>query len=327
MSTERKSRRSSIFDTLTGKFKSRSRSNSGSDTERSAGPPSRKRAAALFDDEPPVAGPSAAPVPATTYADAPAVPPPRDTVAEAIRRIVRDETSAERARKVAAALPAAPATPRPNLLVAIPPQLPADLDLQQEVLTLYIRHHLNVNTTVYNFMRTVGGDRAVGYMVFVLYLQHRGVDDALVRDTARVMRVFYDKWADTVHNMVPLAVNLNGHDPIKEIMTLVNQSVYTVVRFVLSTQELSSPDYFTGIDLGDRRQAEVPAWIKDEHLALRDVFNARFYAAFAAPSHKQHHNEQATPHFDLGMYKLLRPPLSLTKVQTFVVDKRVTAGD
>ncbi|AAS82614.1 ORF124 [Agrotis segetum granulovirus] len=215
-----------------------------------------------------------------------------------------------------------------KVFVAKAPHLPENRDLAmvQLIATSYINEIMGLNETVYTFVQSSAGDRAVGYLYFARLLYENGLNTNVPAflKCCDAMRAMYNSWADQVERLFPLILNLNGFDVVKETMNIVNQSVYRLVTFVLASEGVSSPKLFyrtalrNASDVYDGRDELETRIIRDQQL-LTNLYDERFFNASKAKNvYKFYKEEKETPTFNLGhikLYKLKVAPHQFNKFE------------
>lgn len=214
------------------------------------------------------------------------------------------------------------------VFVARPPLLPdrEKLERMQALLNRYFVEVLDINTTVYRFVQTAPGDNAVGYNYFARYLHSKGVstNPLVFEKCCDVMRSMYTAWADEAPKMVTLMLNLNGFNVLKEVMNVVNQSVYRFVAFVLKTENVGAPKYFyetIAPAMDEFAKSDLETKLLFEQHTLSNLYNENFDAAVRRHMQKFYTEDRETPYFSLGRTKLHTPILKVGQLDVFKIIK------
>ncbi|AJK91797.1 ORF136 [Spodoptera frugiperda granulovirus] len=132
------------------------------------------------------------------------------------------------------------------VFIAQAPQLPHNTDLftKQHIINSYLQRVLNLNMTLFQLLHNTPGISAPLYKAYVLILM-RSMPNADVKFLHKIneaMYSLYTRWADQVPAMIELVLNTNGENVIKEIMTVINQSVYRILYMVLRANNVANID-------------------------------------------------------------------------------------
>lgn len=213
-------------------------------------------------------------------------------------------------------------------IVCRPPMLTdGDPGMVQRIMNRYLSEVLNLpNYTIYRLVQTMRGDSAVGYKAFAMYLYKKFYTN-LPRDEfdclADAMYNFYENWSHVVSALLPLVVNLNGADPVKEVMNVVNQSVYTLVVFVARSAGVSLPKFFVEVNWDAKRDEEhyvVDQALEIKQLALTNAFTYRLTTKLRAGEiAKVHERDTVLPSIQsLSEHKVyVARPYSINRLATF----------
>lgn len=132
------------------------------------------------------------------------------------------------------------------IFIAQPPQIPQTTDLfaKQHIINAYLQRVLNLNMTLFQLLHNTAGISAPLFKAYVLILM-RSLPNANVKFLHKIneaMYSLYTRWADQVPAIIEIVLNTNGENVIKEIMTLVNQSVYRMLYLVLRANSVANID-------------------------------------------------------------------------------------
>lgn len=275
----------------------------------------------------------------SNYSLLPPEVPPMETAEEIVHRydpltaVLIEELAINRKQLLQKAL--APAlsvngkiVDRQRIFVAKAPHLPDrnDLELMQDVLNHYFREVLGLGTSVYNFLQNSPGDAAVGYLYFACILHEAGLkdDEKTFRRCCDAMKSMYSAWAEEVGKMFPLVLNLNGRNVIKEMMNIVNQSVYRLVAFIMFTQNMSVPELFYKSPAPPQSCEErmLTTNVAIEQQMLTNVFNERFQSALQSRNvYKFYSEERETPYVNLTRIKLHIPKFTANQLNLFEIER------
>lgn len=194
-------------------------------------------------------------------------------------------------------------------------------NLSLEEIQIVLNNHL---TEVYPQQYTayelthMKGDRAVAYLYYVHFMVMHGIDrnPYVFQQLCKIMHHMYMQWSEQIQYVYPLVVNLNGEDPTKEMMNIVNQCVYSVIRFVFNNVlNMRVDDYFADLKQNSAFDAtihpEVFFTAYSDHQQLMGMFNVAINQ-LRPTLHKHYSNEQTTDYVDLSDTKLRRAPISHT---------------
>ncbi|AER41551.1 hypothetical protein [Epinotia aporema granulovirus] len=126
----------------------------------------------------------------------------------------------------------------PHVYIAKAPFLPTELDEIQLVMDKYFNNVINMNMSVYLFLQMSKGDYSVGYYYFTKLLRSLNMNAIKYEYSRKVMYKMYMDWAENVCKLFGLVINANGASPVKEIMNIINQSVYSFLKFVAKPHNL-----------------------------------------------------------------------------------------
>lgn len=122
------------------------------------------------------------------------------------------------------------------------PQLPQteDLFVKQHLINAYLQRVLGLNTTLFQLLQTTPGISAPLYKAYVLILIKSlpNVDKRFLHKIDEAMYSFYISWADQIPALIEIVLNTNGQDVMKEMMTVVNQSVYRLLYLILRANNI-----------------------------------------------------------------------------------------
>ncbi|UXX41924.1 hypothetical protein [Psilogramma increta granulovirus] len=203
-----------------------------------------------------------------------------------------------------------------DILVTMVPNLN---NLSMDVLQIILNNHLSEvypqNYTAFELTH-MKGDRAVAYLYYVHFMIVHGVDrnQYVFQNLCNIMRYMYMQWSDQIKHLYPLVVNLNGADPTKEIMNIVNQSVYSVIRFVFNNVlRLRVNDYFADLkqhstfDATTHPESFFTSYSDQQQ--LMGMFNVAINQ-LQPTQHKHYSYEQITDNVNLSEFKLKHAPIS-----------------
>lgn len=169
-----------------------------------------------------------------------------------------------------------------------PPHLPppTDLFITQHIINKYLQQVLTLNVTLFQLLQESPGINAPLYKAFVLILinQMPNMDQKFLLKFNEAMYTFFLRWVDQIPAMIELVLNTNGHDVIKEIMTVVNQSVYRSLFLFLRANNIAAIEtvkLFTDIpydQLSDRDfpNDEFKNIINNEQRVISNMFTDKF---------------------------------------------------
>nr|ADO85542.1 unknown [Pieris rapae granulovirus] len=218
-----------------------------------------------------------------------------------------------------------------NILNArVPTFYNMDLGTLQVSLNYYFQNTLNDSFNAYELTHSPG-DRAVGYFFYSRYLISEKVGNTpeVFKMLIKIMYQMYENWSFQTKSLYPLVVNLNGADPTKEIMNIVNQSVYSVVRFIMkNVLGKTIPLLFT--DLNYRLTDPIPencerAWYKYYYKLISD--QAQLSCSYnniisrISVAAKFYHFDEETPYKILSDVKLIAAPVPASPKFNFTIIK------
>ncbi|ACH69524.1 hypothetical protein D1Q00_gp163 [Trichoplusia ni granulovirus LBIV-12] len=169
-----------------------------------------------------------------------------------------------------------------------PPHLPqtSDLFITQHILNKYLQQVLKLNVTLFQLLQESPGINAPLYKAFVLILinQMPNLDHNFLLKFNEAMYTFFLRWVDQVPAMIELVLNTNGHDVIKEIMTVVNQSVYRSLFLFLRANNIAAIEtvkLFTDIPYNQLNDKDFPNdefrnQINNEQRIINNMFTDKF---------------------------------------------------
>lgn len=208
-----------------------------------------------------------------------------------------------------------------HVYIAKVPFLPADLEALQIVMDKYFNNVLNMNMSVYMFLQTCTGDYTVGYYYFTRLLRSLNMDKIKYDKCRKVMYKMYIGWSENVCRLFGLVINANGAAPVKEIMNIINQSVYMFLRFVTKTTDQTSLFFIDN-------PYELPANSMDpleeeviQQQELVDLYNQKLYNVYTHNFSKFTNEERVTDTAFLGELKLVNVTPTYKTVQTFKLIK------
>lgn len=223
-----------------------------------------------------------------------------------------------------------PATSDRVLTVKIPSLDTSNLSSTQETLNKYLSNTLGISKNAYGLAHSAG-DRAVAYEYFAKYMVHKGIaktPEVFLR-LCDVMREMYVGWSLRVNSLYLLVINLNGADATKEIMNIVNQSVYSVVKFVMGTvlnqpvpTHLSDLQFSLDDPVSEENERDWETWceqIESEKIRINADFNAQITRLKSG--YKYYEYNAVTPNKLYSRTKLVRAPDFHTIVKPFVLQK------
>ncbi|AGQ20374.1 hypothetical protein CaLGV116 [Clostera anastomosis granulovirus A] len=218
-----------------------------------------------------------------------------------------------------------PPTSSSRVLITSVPHLGGmDLAPMQSTLNDYLLTRLGGKFNAYKLTH-VKGDRAVGYQYFAHHLVQRGVVDDREKfwELCAVMRTMYESWATSIPDLYRLVVNLNGADPTKEMMNIINQSVYSVVRFVMvDVLHMDAPGLFSDLnnDSPPTTQCYLDAWQNVRHhiyarqAHLTTIYDGR--VGTLTEAFKYYEQDDVTDVKKLSKLKILAAPVSKKHMTT-----------
>ncbi|AMF83865.1 hypothetical protein AYR72_gp114 [Cnaphalocrocis medinalis granulovirus] len=211
------------------------------------------------------------------------------------------------------------------LCAKIPQFNVTDLTILQNMLNSYFNSVLRDKDWVYDIVR-YEGDIAVGFMYFLTRL-YEFTNDNLIHFNMYKMIMYnmYREWCKYVACLYPLVENLNGANATKEIMNIINQSVYSVYKFAQRTKKITPIDRFDKI-INDKPMDDSIAMyhtIFGIQAELTTLYTSAI-KKLKETNLKLHNNEQITPTKDLTMnnvqFKLPYAPNSIkTTPMNFIV--------
>ncbi|APO14002.1 ORF118 [Plodia interpunctella granulovirus] len=113
---------------------------------------------------------------------------------------------------------------------------------------------IDVHKTVYNFIGNTGGNRVIGYTLLVktLIVEKVHLNEPIFLELCNHLKTLYLDWSRVLYRLHPLMTNLNGADVTKEMMIVINEHAYALVKFVVnnvmngyatpSFEDLATPD-------------------------------------------------------------------------------------
>ncbi|ABQ52071.1 hypothetical protein SlGVgp128 [Spodoptera litura granulovirus] len=214
-----------------------------------------------------------------------------------------------------------------RVVIAEPPRLPhtKDLFLLQSIMNKYFNEVLNINENIYRFLQSAPGDSAVAYMTFMLHLYNTGFRGEQFHKTCNAVKSFYLQWADQIDHLVELVINLNGSNVVKEIMNIVNQSVYNVVYIIEKSKASGTvpPSYFYNsvFDITDPLHADIHKALDSDQMYLTNIFSAKFNRTFDTIYDKYYHTENETDTIDFGEHKIHAKDVTVKTIKLFRVIK------
>ncbi|AKR17539.1 hypothetical protein [Mocis latipes granulovirus] len=192
------------------------------------------------------------------------------------------------------------------------PQLPhtSDLFVIQYIINKYIQQVLNLDLTLYQMLQEWPGVNAPLYKAYVLVLINSmpNMDVKFLHKFSEALYTFYLQWVDQVPAMIEIVLNTNGHDVIKEIMTLINQSVYKPVYLLLKANNITNIEYakqFTNIPFAELSDKDFPSdeiknKINNEQRIISNRFLDKFNATVFQQTYKRYYLlPKATPNLDV----------------------------
>ncbi|QOD40084.1 Maph121 [Matsumuraeses phaseoli granulovirus] len=204
-----------------------------------------------------------------------------------------------------------------------------NLTLVQSTLNTYLLN-IGINKNAYQMLQTYSGDRAVGYYYFARYLIVNKVANTpeVFKEIVHAMRKLYMTWLDQLTALYPLVVNLNGADPTKEIMTIVNSSVYTLIKYIMSVVDVNLPMEFYNLPLNEYVPAECreafdkfDLFIEGQNETLTSLYNLKIFA-FPKSVEKFYNNNKTTGSVQLNDVKLIASDhVNTVNKNLFVIDK------
>ncbi|UYE99036.1 MAG: hypothetical protein [Betabaculovirus sp.] len=203
------------------------------------------------------------------------------------------------------------------LVTTVPTLNNLNLDVLQIILNKHLSEVYPQQYTAYELTH-MKGDRAVAYLYYVHFMVMHGIDrnPYVFQQLCKIMHHMYMQWSEQIQYVYPLVVNLNGEDPTKEMMNIVNQCVYSVIHFVFNiVLNMRVDDYFADLKQNSAFDAtihpEVFFTAYSDHQQLMGMFNVAINQ-LRPTLHKHFSNEQTTDYVDLSDTKLRRAPISHT---------------
>lgn len=198
------------------------------------------------------------------------------------------------------------------ICIAQAPQFPLTTDLfaKQHLINSYLLRVLNLDTTLYQLLHTTPGVSAPLYKAYVLILL-RSLPNASPKFLNKIneaMFSMYTRWADQVPAMIELVLNTNGEDVMKEIMTVVNQSVYRIMFLLLRSNNIAGVDtvkLFAGLPFEQISDADFPDdqtrnSINNEQRIITNTFIDKYNeAVFSRNYHRYYLLPQRTPDIEV----------------------------
>ncbi|AAF05286.1 ORF172 [Xestia c-nigrum granulovirus] len=169
-----------------------------------------------------------------------------------------------------------------------PPELPptTDLFIIQHILNKYLEKVLKLDLTLFQLLQESPGINAPLYKIFVMVLISKmpDLDEKFLSKFNDAMYTFYIRWVNQVPALIEIVLNTNGYDVIKEIMTIVNQSVYRTLYLFLRANKITGIEtvkMFTGLPYEKIQDTMFPSdelknKINNEQRVITNMFTDKF---------------------------------------------------
>nr|AIU36781.1 ORF135 [Cydia pomonella granulovirus]AIU37060.1 ORF135 [Cydia pomonella granulovirus]AIU37202.1 ORF135 [Cydia pomonella granulovirus]QGY99430.1 ORF135 [Cydia pomonella granulovirus]QGY99573.1 ORF135 [Cydia pomonella granulovirus] len=175
------------------------------------------------------------------------------------------------------------------------------------------------------------GDRAIGYYLFARALIFYGFETKveLLKSMLSVAESMYTNWLKYVPSLYKLVVNLNGNDPTKEIINIVNYHVFLLFKFVMENvlhysfdgQTMADIVYVVGDEvIDDAYTVNDPYNINRVNSTLTNKYNVQI--AQLRRTERIYDNAAATQDININKLKLLRAPAPTIPEPVFVIENR-----
>ncbi|AKN80824.1 hypothetical protein [Diatraea saccharalis granulovirus] len=211
-----------------------------------------------------------------------------------------------------------------NIFLAKVPPLNGFKSLQetQTALNTYLLYTLKGNKNAYRLLQ-FPGQRCVAYYYIVRYLISQNIIDGELRVICKEMYKMYKSWCDQVPALYPLVINLNGADPTKEIMSIVNQSVYSMVKFIVNVLLNNNiPDYLYEVDYKPNEDywQNISHDIDTDNVHLTFIFDSKLMSINKNVD-KYYNYDKETPTKFMNHLELIKLSSPNVIKSTFVVEK------
>ncbi|AAQ21717.1 unknown [Cryptophlebia leucotreta granulovirus] len=187
--------------------------------------------------------------------------------------------------------------------------------------------YLDGDYTVFELAQ-MEGDRSIGFFLFGETLIYYGFEKNTPQynNLLNVAQSVYMKWLKYLPNLYKLCINLNGEDPTKEMMNIINYHVFLLLKFVIE-KFLDQPfDYETIYDLEYIfKDYVVPAVTNYNDLTI--LQNANITNAYNSqiirltPVERLYNNLYKTNTVKINYLTLLESPKPKDVKEPFVVQK------
>lgn len=205
-----------------------------------------------------------------------------------------------------------------NVKTVFNAKIPSFSNMDLSTIQITLNEHLK-KFSIYNAYQLCrqAGDRAVGYYFFTQYLVFKGVNDRdkdVFNNICTVMYDMYVTWSSQIVYLYPLVVNLNGADTTKELMNIINQSVYALIIFVMNeVLNDSIPEYFADLafDAGneqfEKKYFDYKNTFYSQNIQLTSLYNTKLETL--TPVQKFFNNNFVTSTKILFEFKLKQLPV------------------
>ncbi|QBQ01676.1 AgseGVORF137-like protein [Hyphantria cunea granulovirus] len=204
-----------------------------------------------------------------------------------------------------------------SVFIAKVPTLSDNPARSVQILNDYFDRILQISGGVSSFLRLTPGDTAVGYAPYVYLLYNKGMRGSTLKQSRNVIRQMYIQWADQVPRLLHAVIQVNGADPVKEVMTVVNQSVFRFVAFALSAGEVNVSKIFSNNTFPNSIvDANLNFTVLNQHNSITAAFNYQFslVANTGRLIKRGDTREIITAQFPLSKYKLRPVVLEIYKI-------------
>lgn len=144
----------------------------------------------------------------------------------------------------------------------------------------------------------------------------------MFKDLLEVAETIYINWARYVPSLYRLVVNLNGNDPTKEIMNIINYHVFLLFKFIMENVLNYNFSNYTMADMTYVFQDKDDDGfdIKTKNSNLTNMYNTQIIQ-LTQPNNRLYNNSAVTETVNINSLTLLRAPIPPKPEHIFVVDK------
>nr|UYX49741.1 hypothetical protein Datr000111 [Darna trima granulovirus] len=202
-----------------------------------------------------------------------------------------------------------------NVFVAqIPDIINMPIQIMQTELNHYFQKTLKLNYNTYKLTHSAG-DNAVAFQHYVEYLitYNLNLSKSKFEKIYKIMYNMYKLWLNQINDLHKLVSNLNGYDSVKEMMNIINQSVYGLVYFLLNNvlnvnvNQLFFNSSYNINDVKYNNENEIDS-IKSLQSTLTALYAQRIQ--LLSPVIKFTNEEEATRNVNLSEQKLPASPVN-----------------